>query len=258
MRVRATPLVISALAALVAFGQPTAEQNVDRPLNFTRAKTVQDVQEIALVIRALPEIREVFVDTPHRALFLRGTPEQIGTAEWLFKELDQPLSPQSYSAKHEYQMGGSGETFVRVFYLSHAETVQQLQEVATLIRSIAEIRRLFTYNTPRAIVMRGTAEQLTLAQWLVQDLDTNPRPVAQPASAGRHEFRLPGASDDIVRVFYLKPAQTPQRFQEIVTQVRGITRTRNVFTYNAARAAAFRGTLEQIAQAERLIQERDQ
>ena len=263
MRVTPIRIVITALVAFTAFGQPAADRGVDRVLYYTNAKTVQDIQEIATLVRALADVPQVNADTEQRSLSLHGTADQIALAEWLLQELDQPLPAQPAAQqnepprKHEYRIAGSGEPLVRVFYLPHAQTLQELQEAATLIRSIGEIRRVFTYNAPRAMALRGTAEQVALAEWLVQELDTN-RQATRTADPAAHEFRMSPNGDDIVRVFYLTHTDTVQHFQQIITQVRSMTGTRRVFTFNAPRAAAFRGTLDQIAQAERLIQERDQ
>ncbi|MDZ4803086.1 MAG: cohesin domain-containing protein [Bryobacteraceae bacterium] len=60
---------------------------------------------------------------------------------------------------------------VKVFYIKNATTVQELQEISTTIRSVTEIRRAFTYNAQYAILVRGTADQVALAEKLVQDLD---------------------------------------------------------------------------------------
>ncbi|MGH9720246.1 MAG: hypothetical protein ACRD8O_08540 [Bryobacteraceae bacterium] len=81
------------------------------------------------------------------------------------------------------------------------------------------------------------------------------RTTTQGQSAGAAEHRLTGVGDDVVRVFYLTRAETPQRLQEIAVQLRSMTEVRRLFTYNAHRAVALRGTADQIARADRLIKE---
>jgi hypothetical protein len=81
--------------------------------------------------------------------------------------IDQRHGP-SPIGRHEYRLPGGGDDVVRVFYLTHAETAQRLQEIAT---SMAEIRRLFIYNAPRAMAVRGTAGQIALADRLIQERD---------------------------------------------------------------------------------------
>ncbi len=60
---------------------------------------------------------------------------------------------------------------VKVFYVTNATSVQEFQEIATAIRTVAEIRRVFTYNAQKAMVVRGTMDQVELAEKLVHDLD---------------------------------------------------------------------------------------
>ncbi|MBS1826380.1 MAG: hypothetical protein JST93_13750 [Acidobacteria bacterium] len=60
---------------------------------------------------------------------------------------------------------------VKTFYLSNTTTVQELQEIATAVRAVTEVRRLFTYNGQNVIIIRGTVDQVALAEKLIQDLD---------------------------------------------------------------------------------------
>jgi hypothetical protein len=105
-------------------------------------------------------------------------------AEWLYNELDnpanwQPAAPGARnSSGREYRLPNSGDETVRVFYLSHTETFGQLQEMATVIRSLTGIRRLFPYSdsTPRALAMRGTGQQIALAEQLIKERDKSDPP----------------------------------------------------------------------------------
>ncbi len=253
MRVKAKPAVIAVLFAFVALGQ-----DVDRTYHFANTDTPQGMQEIATVIRTIADIPNLTADTTQRTLTFHSSAGAAALADWLFNELDKPanLPPQQTPdlAKHEYRVAGSDDDVVRVFYLTHTETLQNLQEVATVTRSIGGIRRLFTYNAPRAIVWRGTTDQAALAAWLLTELD---KP-ANPTDSAVHEFHMAGTPENVVRVFYLPHSGTLQHFQEIATFVRSTTQIRRAFTYNAPRALTLRGTADQIAQANQLIQERDQ
>ena len=60
---------------------------------------------------------------------------------------------------------------VKVFYIKNATTPQELQEISTTVRSVTEIRRAFAYNSQFAIMLRGTADQISLAEKLIADLD---------------------------------------------------------------------------------------
>jgi general secretion pathway protein D len=60
---------------------------------------------------------------------------------------------------------------VRVFYVTNATSVQEFQEIATAVRTVAEIRRVFTYNAQRAMIVRDTVDKVSLAEKLIHDLD---------------------------------------------------------------------------------------
>jgi hypothetical protein len=258
---------VGALFASVASGQPQAEPSLERVFSISHAETAQYLQEMATDLRAITGIStakgvieaEVTIDDARRTVALRGTAGQITLAEWLVDALDKPgQNPvmrryrlaESEPARPAGLPGGRDDE-VRVFYTMHAETPQELQELAVVVRSIYGVFRLFTYSATRAIALRGTADQIAIAEWLFNDLDK------QSQNPGTHEFRLPGGGDDVVRVFYLTHAGTAQRLQEIATQVRSMAEIRRLFIYNAPRAMALRGTASQIALADRLIAERD-
>ena len=60
---------------------------------------------------------------------------------------------------------------VKVFYLKNVTSVQEFQEIVTAVRSITDIRRMFTYNAQNAVMARGTPDQIALAEKLFHDLD---------------------------------------------------------------------------------------
>jgi hypothetical protein len=45
-----------------------------------------------------------------------------------------------------------------------------------VVRTITNITRVFTYNAPKALVVRGTAAQIQLAEWLVRNSNSPPLP----------------------------------------------------------------------------------
>lgn len=60
---------------------------------------------------------------------------------------------------------------VKIFYIKNSTTLQELQEISTTVRSVTEIRRAFTYGAQNAILVRGTTDQVALAEKLILDLD---------------------------------------------------------------------------------------
>lgn len=133
----------------------------------------------------------------------------------------------------------------RVFYLIHTETPQQIQEIAVVIRSVADIRQVAVVNEQQAVTVHGTGNQIRMAEWLVNELNRpapDPPPAAQIQNSTAHEYRVPGAPNDVVRVFYLTWSRSPQELQEVVTAVRSIADAQRIFIYNNLKAMAVRGT----------------
>jgi len=231
--------------------------NLVRLFYLKTPETTQQFQEMATAVRTVADIRRVFTYNAPRAMVIRGTADQAALAEWLVNELDQPASAHS-TAPHEYRMTAGftrNESAVRVFYLTHTPTVQDFQEVATATRTIADIRQVFTYNASRAMVVRGTPDQILLADWLVNQLDT--LNTGQPRQASpTYAFQAPARDEGVaVRVFFLNHAGSVQDFQKAAVQVRTTAQIRRVFTYNAPRAIVVRGTTDQLTVAEQLVKD---
>ena len=60
---------------------------------------------------------------------------------------------------------------VKVFYVTNTSSAQEFQEIATAVRTLADIRRVFTYNAQKALIVRGTVDQVALTEKLIHDLD---------------------------------------------------------------------------------------
>ncbi len=244
--------VKAVLAAAICAAAATA-QNIDRvfPLRYT--ETVQDVQEIGTVLRSVGDITNIHAEGPGKSIAMQATAGQIALSEWLIDEVDQPSTRQGLPeqgpnpAVHEYRVGTDADDFVRVFRLAHTPTTQQLQEVATLVRSIAEIRRVITYNSPRIVVLRGTASQMSMAGWLFNQLDRH----AQDSTV--REYTVPEQADDVIRVLHVSYATTVQDLQEVGTLLRSIGEIRRLFTYSEPRVIALRGTALQVKLADWLV-----
>jgi general secretion pathway protein D len=63
------------------------------------------------------------------------------------------------------------QVVVKTFYLNNLSQPTELQDVTNAMRQILEINRIQPLPSESAIVVRGTPDQLALAQWLVEDLD---------------------------------------------------------------------------------------
>ncbi len=63
--------------------------------------------------------------------------------------------------------------------------------------------------------------------------------------------------DMVVKVYYLRNVTTAQELTEISTVVRGVTDIRRMFTFNPQNAILVRGTVDQVALCDKLIQDLD-
>jgi hypothetical protein len=207
----------------------------ERVLTLSRIDSARDLQETAAIVRAMADPAQVTLEG--KALKVQGTSPEIAAAAWLTGELDQP------SGKTEFTIT-DGER-IRIFTFSAARDVQELQEAATLVRSMVEIRRLFVFNAPRKIVARGTSEQIEQTAWLLDRL-----PALETA-----ELKLP--QEQLLRVYALPQYKGTQEFQEAATVLRSIAEIRHVLTYNPSRKIAMRGDAKQLAMVDFMLQEFD-
>ncbi|MDX2150214.1 MAG: cohesin domain-containing protein [Bryobacteraceae bacterium] len=82
------------------------------------------------------------------------------SANAIFVTQDNPQKRRDYE-----------DNVVKVFYLTNLTKPQDLQEWLTAVRTISDIRRIFPVNALNAIVVRGTPDQVALAEKLIVDMD---------------------------------------------------------------------------------------
>ncbi len=82
------------------------------------------------------------------------------------------VTQETDQKRREYQ-----DELVKVFYVQNASTVQELTEIFNGMRTGTKQQQgIFSVNSQNAIVMRGTVDQVALAEKLLHDLD---RPKAE-------------------------------------------------------------------------------
>ena len=214
-----------------------AQDDLERVFHFTHVSSAQSLQEIATIVRTVPAIRDLKVDTAAKTITFRASPEQSTLADWLLVQLDGTAAPRPNPPMFASQIPGA-EGVVEIFHLRPVAAGSGLPELAKLLRSLGEIRCVLAHRAATAIVVRGTPEQVLMADWLVAQLD-------RAVPSAESEFALPGASDDFVHLFYLPPSRP---LQAVAVKLR-----KGVFTYPPLRAVAVRGTAAEIAVARKLI-----
>ena len=254
----AKQLVITAVLALAGFAQTPTDTSVEKVFRFTVTDSPRGVQEVINTLRSIAEVPQADMNTTTGMLTVRGSANQMALVGWLFPELDRnaPASPPP-AGTLEYKMAGTDNSLTRVYYLTHTPTPQSMQEIINGIRSVFELQRVVGVTGIHAIVARGTQDQVNGANWMIEALDRTPG--TQTAPILSYTFEDPARPNPryqpsrAVRIFYLNPTDTPQSIQELVNAVRSLTELQRVVAYNPQKAMVARGTADQVAMAEWLL-----
>jgi hypothetical protein len=240
--------------ALQVDRNPELTGGADQMRIFRLAHTdaAQAYQEMLNATRTIPEITKVFPSTRTWSMAVRGSQDQLNIAEWLLRQFDQPATPLGQPRAEANYSGIDPAGFqTRVLYFAHATSPQSFQEVVNAIRTIPELTKVFPITAQHAVSIRGTADRVALAEWLLALLDkAGPEPAA--VASAIHEVR-PGADD--AQVFFLAGSVTTQGFQDAVHSLRTMLQILRVFPCTASRALSLRGTPDQLAQAQRILRD---
>ena len=236
-------------AVLLLWGAP--QQATEQAFTLTQFQTVQDLQEVVTMIRTVAGIHHVSLNNETKSVMVRGTADELRLAEWIITAVDRTATvPQEYAAP-----GRADERF-RVFSLTHAQASRDLQEMATLVRSIADAQYVYACTRPKVLILRGNAWRISLAEWLIKELN---QPASTPTPVGPREYRLQGGNDILppedvfVRVFYTR-ARTPEELSGIFTRMRSTVKFLPRSFVNTARSAIIvRASAEKISSAEQAL-----
>ncbi|MGE5568805.1 MAG: cohesin domain-containing protein [Rhodospirillales bacterium] len=99
--------------------------------------------------------------------------EALDYLSLITKSFWKPLSENAILVTNDNQAKRRDyeESVVKVFYLSNLTAPQELQEITTTLRTVGNIRKVFQVNSLNAVIVRGTADEVNLAEKLVADLD---------------------------------------------------------------------------------------
>src|SRR5215475_2872788 len=137
-----------------------------------------------------------------------------------------------------------GQTSDKVFYFTHLDTSQAMQEVSNTVRSIGDIRDVSLDPLKRSLTVKGTADQIALAVWLTAELDKS------ATAPGTHDFPLNDPTTPLAQIIYLSHVDNPRDLQEIVNSVRSVTDIQRCFPMNQQKAIVMRGSPAQVKAAD--------
>jgi type II secretory pathway component GspD/PulD (secretin) len=232
-------------------------------------KPPQGIQEILTVLRTVGDVQKIFNYSALADLVVRGPASQIALSEYLIKSLDVVPGSVTTSQAFQFQTPSQGSQTARVFYLATMKAPQQIQEILTTLRTVADIQKVFNFTPLNALAIRGTADDIATSEWIIHSLDITASAEAG-FSAGVREYIMPKNWPDggVIRVFYPAHINTPQQLQQTMTAIRTKLQIQKIFNYSAPQLApphspawvalVVRGTADQITKTEQLILDQDQ
>lgn len=78
----------------------------------------------------------------------------------IFVTVDNPTKRREYA-----------EQVVKVFYLSNVTTPQEMQEMLTVLRTVVDVQKVFSFTSQNALIVRAEADTMALVEKLIGDLD---------------------------------------------------------------------------------------
>ena len=247
-------LAMALCTTVATFGQAVV---VERVFTFKNPKTFQQSRELGTCLRSIGDFKDLSVSDTD--VTVKGSPGQLAFAEWAFSQLDIPPEPLIHSVSADFPYDGNPQDVVRIFRAGHATNVQAFQEMATGIRSVNEIRRLFTYNLTRSIILRAKPGDLDASRWMFEQLDqasSDAKPqtytIPLPTSPNRLELA------NTIRILRVSQPLNLQEFQATVTAVRRFTEIRRVYSYSPSKTIIAKGSSEMIDMLSWLVGQLDQ
>ncbi len=248
-----TRIILVILAcSLVSRSEPLSK-TVEGTYHFTTPQTTQSLKEAATLARTVAWLPQLSADASAGTLTFRGQPEMVDFAEWLLPQIDRTAGDD---AIHEYRLP-SGD-IGRVIFVPAVQTPQNLQELLTTLRTVADVQKVFIYTANHAIVMRGPEWQVAFAAWITDQINQSgqQKPDATPRefTVGGPDFRGLGHG---ARINFHTGMTSPQQMQELLTVLRVIGDIQKIFNYTATHALIFRAGDTDLQRAEWMIQRFD-
>jgi hypothetical protein len=248
-----TRTTLAALACSVLSHAQPSSSTVMGSYKFTTPQTPQGMEEVAMIVRTVASVPQVSVDTSTAILTFSGPAEAVNFAEWILPQVDKTAGD---SALHEYRLP-SGD-IGRIGFLSNVRTAQSVQELITIVHTVADVQKILTLTSNHAIVLRGKNWGVAFAEWIIDQID---QPIQQKPDPTPREFTVRGPDfrglEHGARLMFLANMTSQQQTQQVLTVLRAVAEVQKVFSCAATHALVFRAGDVDLQRAEWLIQELD-
>jgi hypothetical protein len=206
----------------------------------------QQVQEQVTILRTVADVQKIFAFNQNLAMVMRGQEWEILFSDWILDQLNQPAGQKPDTTPLAFTVGGPDFRGLghqaRINTLASVTGPRETQELLTVIRTVADVQKIFSYTSMHTFVVRAGDTDLARTEWIIRQLDSRSGP---PQKGGT--FAVPGA-DDVTRVFYL-PNSTPEWVQSAVRGLRSEANIGKIFAMSSLGNIVVRGTSDQIAAA---------
>jgi hypothetical protein len=248
-----TRTILAILACSVLLSAQTSNSTITASYKLTTPQTPQGLDEVAKIVRTVASVPQVSTDPATASLTFSGPAAAVNFAAWILPQIDKSAGD---TATHEYRLP-SGE-MGRVVFLSHVQAGQGVQELLTILRTVADVQGIATLTANHAIVMRSQDWGVEFAQWIIAQIDQpvpqKPDPAPREFTVGGPDFRLLGHG---ARVMFLANVTGQKQMQQLLTVLRTVDDVQKVFSYGAGHAVVFRAGDVDLKRAVWLIQELD-
>lgn len=155
---------------------------VDKLLQLPNTPTAVHLQDVMNTLRTILEVRFVYPDVAHHAIYVVGTGEQIDLSAKLAGSLDsltssgdrknsvvvnepqgaQPAEESSHVERTWRTEPRLSSSYVKAFYIPNSSPAQMMTQV-TALRQAAQIQRIQILASIHVVVVRGSSEQIAQA-----------------------------------------------------------------------------------------------
>jgi len=252
--------MLSRIALAAMFASVGFSQIPDRSFYLTNMTSAPQLNAITTVLRTVMDVQDLTVDESRHALVARATVDKMVGAEWLIHQLDQPAGSQGAGVSPDYRMAGEKGETVRIFRMAAGTTNANLTAMVTAIRTVADVQRLFPFESQQAIIGRAPLEEMETADWMVRQL----APADGKMLTGNSPvypwkgYQRPDSEEEAVRIFRMSPDTTNASLTAMVTAIRTVADVQRLFPMEYGKAIVARATAGRLALAEWMVHELDQ
>src|SRR6266480_2407258 len=173
--VAATPTAESPLSKMMedVEGPVDLEPFSDTPLTLRMTTTADNVYKTIGKLAGINVLFDLDYKPQRINIELDDVPlrEALRMVAMQSKTFWRPVSTKAIFVAAEGRRKDFEDNVMTTFYLRNASTPAELQEVVSTLKGILDISRIQVNPTHSAITLRGTPDQMVLAQKLVTDLD---------------------------------------------------------------------------------------